>query len=264
MTALSYNVSSPPQDATVTSTVRLPSDNQSAQRRPPLMKKHRPIRSLSTSSGCTLKSKSSSVLTKIRRNYTSRGLSTSRRHLATPSNKKQQRKNNLPAVVSNVCDIKNENTAPPTSDISSLSQEEPTVTIESARRTVSLLKLNTFAANGNDDDDEADDECGSCSDSNVDLLSSQDDNNVDCNNNNNNRKYRIQFGCYVKEVEIPHRNSYSITERMQMWNNNETLRIMMKRNRIEYDWEGNDWEHAPEEDEFCYINGVQLHPAHLI
>jgi hypothetical protein len=130
--------------------------------------------------------------------------------------------------------------------------------MDDARRSVSLLKFASAPQQGvdSDNDDDTDDETLSDVDTSNDSGSETQ--------NSTKRNYTIKFQCYVKVLEIPHRESYSPKQRKRMWNASKSIRSNAKRNRIEYEWEGREWEHAPEEDEFCILDdGTKVHPAHL-
>jgi hypothetical protein len=77
------------------------------------------------------------------------------------------------------------------------------------------------------------------------------------------RSYSVCFDRQVTVVEIPHRLTYTLKQRHRMWNGIKTIQENAKRNRLEYGWEGSEWENAIEEDEFCDINGENVHPFHL-
>jgi hypothetical protein len=125
--------------------------------------------------------------------------------------------------------------------------------LEGARRSVSLLKV-AFQEQGESEmeNDTVDDELVS---SNVDgFMSSKFDEDV--------RTYTVKFNYYVKVVEIPNRHSYSSKQRKRMWNDGKSIRTNAKRNRIEYDYDGRNWQNAPEEQDFCTLeNGRKVHPA---
>jgi hypothetical protein len=190
----------------------------------------------------------STLLSSLRRNYASRGLSAMKpASVSVPLSSDCKESAGMSTRVSPECS-RNVDLL-----ISASELQEPVVNISDTRRSVSLLKLPVYC--GMTDIQTDDDSCSSA-DSDDDIQSKVDADPV--------RKYRIQFKCYVKVAEIPHHDSYSPTQRSQMWNNSKTLRGMAKVNRIEYNWEGTDWQNAPEEDEFCSIDGKIIHPAHLL
>lgn len=232
MTALTY--SDHRHITTVAKSIRRPSKLELLKRKRSLSQPRR--RTLGSS-----KQKNSALLSRFRRNYASRGVSLSPPALLPISSFAE-----ISPKSDNDSDLVNS-----TSPDSSVT-EEPSVGLHGARRSVSLLKLRF--CDYLEDEDTMHENCG---DSDADMQSG-DDVVV------RSRPYRIKFNCYVKEVEIPHHSAYCPAQRMQLWNSSKKLREMVNVNRIEYDWEGNDWQNAPEEDEFCVIKGEMMHPAHLL
>ena len=72
----------------------------------------------------------------------------------------------------------------------------------------------------------------------------------------------LRFKPMVEIVEIPNRLSYTPKQRLRMWNSKKEIRATVKRNRIEYEWEGWDWNKVVEEEQLCDLNGGKVHPAH--
>jgi hypothetical protein len=127
------------------------------------------------------------------------------------------------------------------------------IRIDEARRSVSLLKFASKQADESDTENETDDETVTSDNSFIRSESKED-----------SRTYTIKFQCYVRVVEIPNRRSYTSKQRKRMWNDCKSIRANAKRNRIEYDWEGRNWQNAPEEQDFCMLrNGTKGHPAYL-
>ena len=122
-----------------------------------------------------------------------------------------------------------------------------------SRRTVAPLKFDSSTLDM-DCTEDTDDETISCD--------SSDDAYSESKSSRSGRKYRIRFHSYVKVVEIPDRNAYTSKQKRRMWNGNEAIRENAKRNKVEYEWEGWEWQNVIEEDEFCFVDGQLLHPAH--
>lgn len=76
------------------------------------------------------------------------------------------------------------------------------------------------------------------------------------------KPYGVQFVEHVCVTEIPNRNSYTLEQKQQMWNNSATIRNMAQRNMFEYNWEGRNWRQAMEEESFFEYYGSLIHPAH--
>lgn len=257
MTALNYNIPHPPLNLVAKSTGRASKFrllNRNRLSGLPLRKPTQPRSDIS----CGASNPRKSILSSIRHSYASRGLPASNTalvhsavHSASDSKDDEKQSERISSVVSPDCK----------SDCVVLaSDNEPIVSIDGARRSVSLLKIPV--CDDGMDDDETDDETVSSSSDDSDAHANIQSQKGDIAQTTT-RQYRIQFKCYVKVAEIPHRDSYSPTQRMQIWNDCKTIRERAKVNRIEYDWEGTDWENAPEEDEFCNIDGNIVHPAHL-
>ena len=74
----------------------------------------------------------------------------------------------------------------------------------------------------------------------------------------------------TKIIIIPNRNHYTKKHKRRIWNNHETIKRNFKRNRLEYEYEGNIWTNVLEEDQFITkddsnttANRTKLiHPAH--
>lgn len=253
MTALNYNIPHPPLNSVAKSIGRASKFRLLNRKRLSSQPLRKPPQPRSDDVSCGTSKPRKSILSSIRHSYASRGLPASNTGLvhSSPDSKDDAKQSErTSSVVSPDCK----------SDCVDLaSDSEPIVSIDGARRSVSLLKIPV--CDDGMDDDQTDDETVSCSsdDSDAVEIPSQKGDTAQTTT----RQYRIQFKCYVKVAEIPHRDSYSPTQRMQMWNDCKTIRERAKVNRIEYDWEGTDWENAPEEDEFCNIDGNIVHPAHL-
>jgi hypothetical protein len=71
------------------------------------------------------------------------------------------------------------------------------------------------------------------------------------------RTTRIRFHQKVAVHCIPARHHYSDEERRGIWNDMRELRVMARRNTIEFASEGYDWRRATEDD--AMINGI--HPV---
>lgn len=184
------------------------------------------------------------VLTGLRRNYVSRGL--------------RARSSVSLATGTNDCEIDHidsaANVGPIPSTLPTVVERQPAkdyIRIAGARRSVSLLKL------AHQQRDESDTECNTDDETVV-----SNDSIIRANSKEDHRSYTIKFQCYVKVVEIPNRHSYSSKQQKRMWNDCKSIRENAKRSRIEYEWEGPEWQNAPEEDEFCTLrNGMKVHPA---
>jgi hypothetical protein len=74
----------------------------------------------------------------------------------------------------------------------------------------------------------------------------------------------IRFHSYVKVVNIPSRFAYTTKQKRRMWNGENAIRQNAKRNKVEYEWEGWQWQNVIEEDEFTLIDGQLIHPAHTM
>jgi hypothetical protein len=48
-----------------------------------------------------------------------------------------------------------------------------------------------------------------------------------------------------------------------MWNGRQAIRRMVRKNTVEYDYEGWNVENTIEEDDFVVVSGVRVHPAHI-
>lgn len=139
--------------------------------------------------------------------------------------------------------------------------------LSNARRSICPLKL-APRSNGCADDEDDESACtmsshetdSSCDDSDEES-SSQSITRTNISTKNNRS---IRFQSYVKVVEIPHRLSYTKKQRRRMWNNQKEIRENAKRNRIEYEYEGPEWQNAIEEDHYVVIGGQHVHPAHVI
>jgi hypothetical protein len=107
-------------------------------------------------------------------------------------------------------------------------------------------------------------ECGFVSETDDDTDDETDVSGNEYDSIEPNRTYSICFNTQVEVVEIPHRLTYSAKQRRRMWNGRKVIRENAKRNRMEYAWENSSWQNAVEEDKFCEINGVKVHPSSVI
>jgi hypothetical protein len=71
----------------------------------------------------------------------------------------------------------------------------------------------------------------------------------------------VQFATLAEAIEIPHFSQYSREQKDQMWNDRQAIRLLAKKNTVEYEWEGWDWKTAVEEDQFIRLGGHLVHPV---
>lgn len=184
------------------------------------------------------------VLSRLRRNYVSRGL---------------RARGSTSFINNGACQDRNHRSS---TDIVSMKQNPKVLDTNSdvehfrvsdARRSVSLLKFASQREDEAETENDTDDE------------SMSSDQSHHCSASVEERKYAIKFQCYVKVVEIPSRHSYSSVQRKRLWNDGKSIRANAKRNRMEYEWEGREWQNAPEENDFCTLgNGTIVHPAYAL
>ena len=74
---------------------------------------------------------------------------------------------------------------------------------------------------------------------------------------------KVQFFPKVRVKRIPSRFSYSDEDRLSMWLPKKELKQMVMRNHAEFAFEGQDWQKAPEEEEFGQRNGELIHPFYV-
>ena len=74
---------------------------------------------------------------------------------------------------------------------------------------------------------------------------------------------KVQFFPRVRVKRIPSRFSYSAQDRLSLWVPKKELKQMVVRNHAESAFEGQDWQQAPEEDEFGQRNGQLVHPFYV-
>ena len=76
-----------------------------------------------------------------------------------------------------------------------------------------------------------------------------------------NRK--VQFYPRVRVKRIPSRLSYSQEDRLSMWVPKKELKQMVMKNHAESAFEGQDWQKAPEEEDFGERDGKLVHPFYV-
>lgn len=74
---------------------------------------------------------------------------------------------------------------------------------------------------------------------------------------------KVQFYPKVRVKRIPSRFAYSAEDKVSLWVPKKELKQMVLRNHAEYAYEGQDWQKAPEEDDFRQRNGKLVHPFYL-
>lgn len=77
------------------------------------------------------------------------------------------------------------------------------------------------------------------------------------------RKRKVHFNETVKVEPIEHHSWYTEEERHASWRSLKEIRAHAKRNSIEMNWEGKDWENAAEESDFFFDikHQVRFHPC---
>jgi hypothetical protein len=105
------------------------------------------------------------------------------------------------------------------------------------------------------------------SDSSESCASLSSSSTIDANYNrfmkSSKRRMRfVQFATRCAVVEIPHRCAYSTKQKAAMWNGSKKIRIMAKRNAIEFQHDGWNIETASEEHEFVIVDGKSVHPVY--
>jgi hypothetical protein len=72
----------------------------------------------------------------------------------------------------------------------------------------------------------------------------------------------VQFASHCAVVEIPHFREYSCNQKAAMWNGSKKIRIMAKKNTVEFHHDGWNIDTVAEEDQFVVVDGIPVHPAH--
>ena len=72
----------------------------------------------------------------------------------------------------------------------------------------------------------------------------------------------VQFATLCAVVEIPHFCEYTSKQKMAMWNGSKKIRMMAKRNSVEFQFDGWSIETAAEEDDFVIVDGKSVHPVY--
>lgn len=77
---------------------------------------------------------------------------------------------------------------------------------------------------------------------------------------------KVQFYPKVRVKRIPSRFAYSEEDRVSLWVPKKELKHMIIRNQAEFQYEEEtyqDWQKAPEEDDFRQRNGKLVHPFYV-
>lgn len=126
-----------------------------------------------------------------------------------------------------------------------------------------------------DDDESGQDDDIRCNDEEKKDDSQFYDNHIEGNNNyirSSSNKQRtattsgkhVGFAEVCVVVEIQHHSDYTPLERELMYMTSSMINVMSKRNIIEYTYEKWNYLSVIEEDNFFPINGIMIHPAHVV
>lgn len=88
-----------------------------------------------------------------------------------------------------------------------------------------------------------------------------DHKNYDGNVSQSRRNKCVHFNEEKTVIEIPNRFSYDKSSRKLLWASFKEIRTNARRNREEYDADGNDWRKCKEEDEMVFQRGKLIHPT---
>ena len=76
---------------------------------------------------------------------------------------------------------------------------------------------------------------------------------------------RVSFKCQAEEIPIPSFRDYPASVKSLMWRSTKEIRKMAERNYFEFDYEGQKWRDAVEDEEMMldHSSGNLIHPAHF-